>query len=151
MNIPLLNELGEYFAAGFLEDESLPQFVKMARAFDNCYRRMEIPTPEDRLMLPAASLEQAVLTMPDGTALPMIVSYQYSGGPYFRWEALEAKRRAFPGEVHQRALDELAADWPQRQFHGAGYTHHNINFPKALRLGLNGIREELERYAEHAE
>ena len=151
MNIPLLNEMGEYFAAGFLEDESLPQFVKMARAFDNCYRRMEIPTPEDRLMLPAASLEQAVHTMPDGAELPMIVSYQYSGGPYFRGDALEAKRRAFPGAEYQQALDELAADWPQRQFHGAGYTHHNINFPKALRLGLKGIRAELDQYASETE
>ncbi len=147
MNIPLLNEMGEYFAAGFLEDDSLPQAVKMARAFDNCYRRMEIPAPEDRLMLPAVSLEQATLTMPDGEALPMIVSYQYSGGPYFRWEALEAKRRAFPGAEYQKALDELAEDWPKRQFHGAGYTHHNINFPKALTLGLRGVRAEVDRYA----
>ena len=135
----VLNELGEFFAAGFMEGEDAPVVARMARGILSHLARCPLPPYEGEAYYPCGRS-----WWDTGSAVwHHYVKVTYDGA------RARAKREAARTERERAALDALAAFWKGYPPAG-GYTHSIPNYGRVLREGLDGFEGRIREGVRHA-
>ncbi len=134
--IPVLNGLGEFFAAGFMEGEGVPTVLRAARAIRNHLSRCPLPDYRGETFYPFSRS-----WCDTGSA----VCHNYV---QIRYDParLEQKRGEVTTTSERDALDALRAFW-QDYPSAPNYTHSIPHYDRVLREGLDGYAERIQARA----
>lgn len=131
-HVDVLNELGEFFAAGFAALPDAPVIMKAAYGICNFLSRCPLPAYDGELLYPCGgSIWNA------GQAV-----WHFYVNFAFDRNRLLAKKQAASKLEHREALEALEAFWNTYPPAG-GYTHSIINYGRVLREGLYDYRRRI--------
>ena len=130
--IPALGQVGEFFAAGFMEGNGVPTLLRVAHGIRNHLSRCPLPPYQGQMFYP-----QGTSYWDTGSVVwHHYVKLQYDAGRL-------AQRHGEAGTDTQRAaLEELQGFWEGYPDAG-GYTHSIPHYERVLEEGLNGFEERI--------
>ena len=135
VDFALLEQAGEYMAAGYMSHPDEPPLLRFSRALKRFYETCPLPEYHGEALYPCTgplyASEQAM-------------SFSYSGSMCFNHSVLDRKIEETQDPEVAEALREFKvaiADYPGVM----GYTHSIINFGRILAEGLDGYRERILR------
>ncbi|MGE5531033.1 MAG: pyruvate formate lyase family protein [Bacteroidota bacterium] len=141
MDCALLEQAGEYMAAGYMSHPDEPPLLRFSRALKRFYETCPLPEYGGEALYPC----DAGLYASDQT-----MSFHYSQAMCFNHALLDSKIEGAGNPDVARALRQFRAeisDYPGV----TGYTHSIINFGRILSEGLGGYRQRVLRLKREAE
>lgn len=141
IDCPLLEQAGEYMAAGYMSAPDEPPLLRFCRALKRFYETCDLPAYNGEPLYPCTGSFYY-----SGQAM----SFHYSQAMCFDHGVLDRKiEQAASPEVAEalRQFKNAVADYPPVM----GYTHSIINFGRILAEGLNGYRARIEGLKAQAE
>lgn len=139
-NLALLEQAGEFMAAGYMSHPEEPPLLRTCRALKRFYETCELPAYSGESLYPCTTaLYQS------GQAMV----FHYSQAMCFDFGVLDRKLAEATPEVAAalQSFREAAAAVPPV----VGYTHSIINFGRVLAEGLTSYRERIKRLQAQAE
>lgn len=137
----LLEEAGEFIAAGFMERPEASPLWRVCRGLQRYFTRCPLPRYEGEALYPCTE---------SFYALPQALSFHYSQALCLNLPLLDQKIAAAANEDIQAALQQLRdemRDYPMVM----GYTHSIINFGRILREGLETYEARIEGHLQRAQ
>ncbi len=143
--VAVLDELGEHFAAGYMEEPHLSPMRRWSRAVRRRFERRSLPPYGGELLYPAGPAHCG--------DEDRILSPSYSFTWRYNAGALE-ERRAAAGDEEREALSALQTDLSCLESQldvittthtvgGRGYTHSVPNYGRILREGLDSYTDRI--------
>jgi len=129
-----LDELGEFFAAGFMGQGDAPIVLRMAHGIRNHLERIEPPAYDGEVLYPSGARQ----FWPTGAA----VWHHYVQLAFDR-RRIEQKRAEATTDAQREALDALWQYWGDYRF-GGGYTHSIPHFGRIVAEGLDSYGERIQ-------
>ena len=126
------NELGEFYAAGFFEEDNKSYFIRFSRALRRYFENYKLQPYNGEPIYPCGSKEQGLLVNPD-----------YSYTIIVNWEDLKEKdKEVF--EALQKELSVYDSLVPSEHTVGGNmYTHSYPNFKRIVREGLDSYEKRI--------
>ena len=137
----LLEEAGEYLAAGYMSHPDEPPLLRFSRALKRFYETCDVPAFNGEALYPCTTTYYAA-----GQSM----TFNYSGSMGFDLALLDRKIEEAPRPEVAEALRqyrEAIADYPGV----AGYTHSIVNFGRVLAEGLSEYRARILRLKQQEE
>ncbi len=137
----LLEQAGEFMAAGYLQQPQASPLMRMCLGLKRFFETCPLPRYSGEPLYPCSE--------PIFNA-GQVMRFHYSGAMSIDWALLEAKiQETTQPEVAQclRQFKETMQDYPMVQ----GYTHSIVNFGRVLAEGLDGYRDRIEALKKAAE
>ena len=131
-----LNDLGEYFAAGFYSDPDASMVERFARAMHNWALHLTLPPYDGGLLYPSGPNFWE-------SHEPIAVRWFYGCVRPADKDVL-AKKKAGADERGRAALSTLEQSWSAQEFPN-GFTHSIPNYGRVLAEGLDGFADRVAR------
>lgn len=125
-------ELGEFYAAGFFEEEEGSFFIKFSRALRRYWENYRLPAYHGEPLYPCGAQWSTLMVRPD-----------FSYTVQIRWSDLEEKDPD-AAKALREAMPSFAYLIPKECTVGGGmYTHSYPHFKRIFREGLNGYEARI--------
>ena len=129
--------IGEYYSAGFYEEQESSLFRRFARAQKRYLEHYRLPLRHGEPLYPCGSKEQGLAVRPD-----------FSGTIKADWKVLEEKDPA-AAEVLKKDVRLYVSSVPAEHSVGGNmYTHSYPNFRRIVREGLDSYELRVRKIAD---
>lgn len=127
--VTILNNIGEYFAAGYVENMDKSPFIRFSSAIKRHFENVELPSYNGELLYPFGEISKQ-----------MAVRYDFSRTCEIFWKSLSEKDEEIVSFVREyipgaHSIANLIP--PEHSVGGAMYTHSHVNFNRIASEGLN--------------